>query len=217
MEKLHAVLIGCGRISKNHIEAMAANKDRANFIGFCDVIEERALERQRQYETHCPEEKTAVYTDYRKMLQDLSPDIAVIATESGKHGKIGKDCLEADCHVLIEKPLCMTLEEADLLIDLAEKKNLTLGVCHQNRFNPAVRKLRRAVEEGRFGRIHSATARILWTRDDAYYKMAPWRGTKAEDGGTLMNQCIHNIDLLQWMMGSDVKRISAERARFMSH
>jgi predicted dehydrogenase len=123
--------------------------------------------------------------------------------------------LNAGKHVLVEKPMALSLNDADKMIKLSREKNLKLGICHQNRFNSPIQKLRRAVEEGRFGRIINGTARILWNRNDDYYKQAPWRGTKALDGGTLMNQCIHNIDLLQWMMGSEVERVHCERGTFL--
>lgn len=214
MEGFKVVLIGCGRISKNHMKAMADNQKYGFFAGLCDLILSRAEERQKEYLEYSGIE-AKVYTDYKKMLTELHPDVAVVSTESGNHFEVGMEALKAGCHILMEKPICMTMEEANALCALGKEKHLTIGTCHQNRFNPAVKKLRRAVEEGRFGRIHSITARILWTRDDHYYQMASWRGTEAQDGGTLMNQCIHNIDLLRWMMGSDVERISAERARFM--
>ena len=90
-----------------------------------------------------------------------------------------------------------------------------LCVTHQNRFVPAVQKLKQAIGEGRFGKLIHGTARTLWARDDNYYKQASWRGTKALDGGTLMNQCIHNIDLLQWMMGGEIERLCSETDTFI--
>jgi Predicted dehydrogenases and related proteins len=111
--------------------------------------------------------------------------------------------------------MALSSRDANEMIKISKEKNLKLGVCHQNRFNPPIQKLRRAIEEERFGKIINATARILWTRDDSYYKQAPWRGTKELDGGTLMNQCIHNIDLLQWMVGSEIERIHCERDTYL--
>lgn len=207
-----AILIGCGRIAKNHVEAMAACT-RAEWVGFCDLVKARAEEKRDAYETltgkHCP-----VSTDYKALMEETSPDVVVIATESGNHYEIAKNALLRGIHVLVEKPITMKTEEADELIRIADEKGLTLGACHQNRFNPVVRALRRAVESGALGKIYHVTARILWTRDDAYYKLAPWRGTEAQDGGTLMNQCIHAIDLLRWTAGAKPVRVQAERARF---
>ena len=96
-----------------------------------------------------------------------------------------------------------------LLPSKAKEKNVKLCVSHQNRFNKAVQKIRSAVEEGRFGRMLHGTAHILWSRGEEYYAQAPWRGTWAQDGGCLMNQCIHNIDLLRWMMGDEISEVMA--------
>lgn len=215
MRILKFAIIGCGRISYKHVEAAINNKEEIELAALCDLVEGKAIERKKQYEQHIANSKVNVYDDYGKMLIEEDIDVVVIATESGYHAKHAIDCLNAGKHVLVEKPMALSIADADKMIELAKKKNLKLGVCHQNRFNPPIQKLRRAIEEGRFGKIINATARILWTRDDNYYKQAPWRGTKELDGGTLMNQCIHNIDLLQWMMNSDVERIHAETDTFL--
>ncbi|MDR0424176.1 MAG: Gfo/Idh/MocA family oxidoreductase, partial [Clostridiales Family XIII bacterium] len=137
--------------------------------------------------------RPAVFADRREMLRQTELDAVAICTESGSHAEIAVDCLERGLHVLVEKPLALSMADADRMIGLAARKGLRLGVCHQNRFNPAIQKLRRAVDDGRFGRIVNGTARILWNRNMEYYSQAPWRGTWKHDGGTLMNQCIHNI------------------------
>ena len=215
MPKLKVAIIGCGRISHKHIEALIKNNKEAVIVSVCDIIEDKAIERKKQYEDVIKESKVKVYTDYIKMLENEDIDVVAISTESGYHAKHAIDCLNKDKHVLIEKPMALSVEDADNIIALAKEKNKKVCISHQNRFNPPIQKLRRAIEEGRFGKIINGTARILWTRDNNYYKQAPWRGTKALDGGTLMNQCIHNIDLLQWMMGSEVERIHAERDTYL--
>jgi UDP-N-acetyl-2-amino-2-deoxyglucuronate dehydrogenase len=215
MPKLKFAILGCGRISYKHIEAMINNYDEAELVAVCDIIEDKATERKLQYEKVIEKADVKVYTDYVSMLEKEEIDVVSIATESGYHAKHAIDCLNKNKHVLIEKPMALSIKDADDIIALAKKKNRKICVSHQNRFNPPVQKLRRAVEEGRFGRIINGTARILWTRDDNYYRQASWRGTKALDGGTLMNQCIHNIDLLQWMMGSEVERVHCERGTFL--
>ncbi len=111
------------------------------------------------------------------------------------------------CHLIIEKPIALSLEEADQIIEKAKQKNVKVSACHQNRFNKSVQKLREAIEAGRFGRLLHGTAHIRWNRGSDYYKQAPWRGTWAQDGGALMNQCIHNIDLLRWMMGEEIEEV----------
>jgi predicted dehydrogenase len=215
MPKLKFAILGCGRISYKHVEALVNNKQDAKLVAVCDIIKEKAVERKKQYEDNTGYENAKVYTDYIKMLDNEDIDVISIATESGYHAKHAIDCLNRDKHVLIEKPMALSVKDADAIIALAKEKNKKVCISHQNRFNPPIQKLRRAVEEGRFGRIINGTARILWTRDDNYYKQASWRGTRALDGGTLMNQCIHNIDLLQWMMGSEVERIHSERDTFL--
>lgn len=215
MKKVKFAIIGCGRISHKHIEALINNNKEAVLVSVCDIIEDKAIELKKQYEDVLKESDVKAYTDYIKMLENEDIDVVVISTESGYHAKHAMDCLDKDKHVLIEKPMALSVEDADHIIALAKEKNKRVCISHQNRFNPPIQKLRRAIEEGRFGKIINGTARILWTRDDNYYKQAPWRGTKALDGGTLMNQCIHNIDLLQWMMGSEVERIHSERDTYL--
>lgn len=215
MSKLNFAVIGCGRISKNHIDALINNSSNCNLVAACDIVKNKAVERKKQYENNVENADVKVYTDYIQMLESEKIDAVSICTESGYHAKHAIDCLNHGKHVLIEKPMALSLDDADKIIELGKEKNLKVGVCHQNRFNPPVQKLRRAVEEGRFGKIINGTARILWTRDQNYYDQAPWRGTKTLDGGTLMNQCIHNIDLLQWMIGSEVERVHCERGTFL--
>jgi UDP-N-acetyl-2-amino-2-deoxyglucuronate dehydrogenase len=215
VSKLKFAIIGCGRISYKHVEALINNKEEAELIAVCDLIEEKAVDRKKQYETTIKDVNIKVYTDYIEMLKNEDIDVVTIATESGYHGKHAIDCLNNNTHALIEKPMALSIKDADHVIALAKEKGKKVCISHQNRFNPPIQKLRRAIEEGRFGKIINGTARILWTRDDNYYKQAPWRGTKELDGGTLMNQCIHNIDLLQWMMGSEIERIHSERGTFL--
>lgn len=216
MSKLKCAIIGCGRISYKHVEALINNKKEAELIAVCDIIEKKAAERKKQYESALDKNDCVnIYTDYIKMLEKEDIDVVSICTESGYHANHTIDCLNKGKHALVEKPMALSVKDADEMIRIAREKNLKLGVCHQNRFNPPIQKLRRAIEEGRFGKLINGTARILWTRDDNYYRQAPWRGTKALDGGTLMNQCIHNIDLLQWMMGSEIERVYCERGTFL--
>ena len=221
MKKLSFAIIGCGRISHKHIEALADNFKEADLVSVCDIIPEKMDKDVEEYYDFMKQrginldKKINKYTDYKEMLKREDIDAVSICTESGHHAVHALYCLNAGKHVLVEKPMALSLNDADKMIKLSREKNLKLGICHQNRFNSPIQKLRRAVEEGRFGRIINGTARILWNRNDDYYKQAPWRGTKALDGGTLMNQCIHNIDLLQWMMGSEVERVHCERGTFL--
>ena len=215
MKKLKFAILGCGRISYKHVEALIQNSQQAELVAVCDLIEQNAIARKVQYENQLQGAEVMVFSRFEDMFNQCEIDVVAIATESGYHATHALVAMEKECHVLIEKPMALSVEDALKINQVAKEKGLKVCVSHQNRFNPPIQKLRRAVEEGRFGRIINATARILWTRDENYYKQAPWRGTKALDGGTLMNQCIHNIDLLQWMMNSDVERVHAERGTFL--
>ena len=195
-------IIGCGRISPNHIAAALENG--LDVVALCDIEEAKMDETIEKFNLS---KKIKKYLDYKLMLEKEKPELVAICTESGKHGKMALDCIEANANLIIEKPIALSLEEADLIIEKANKKNIKVSACHQNRFNKSVQKIREAVEANRFGKLMHATAHIRWNRGEDYYKQAPWRGTWEQDGGALMNQCIHNIDLLRWMMGDEITEV----------
>lgn len=198
-------LIGCGRISPNHIAAAKSNN--LDIVAVCDIVEENMETVLKKFELN--DSKINRYVDYIEMLNNEKLDLVAIATESGKHFKIALDCLNKGINVIIEKPIALSLEEADILIDVAKEKNLVVCVNHQNRFNKSIMKIREAVEAGKFGRMFYGTAHVRWNRNRDYYTQAPWRGTWEQDGGALMNQCIHDIDLLRWMMGDEIDEVCA--------
>ena len=134
-------------------------------------------------------------------------ELVSIATESGKHAKIALDCIEKNVNIIIEKPIALSLKDADMIIEKSKEKNVKVCACHQNRFNIAVQQMRKALEEGRFGKISHGSIHVRWNRNKDYYDQANWRGTWAQDGGALMNQCIHGIDLLRWMMGGEIEEV----------
>jgi predicted dehydrogenase len=208
-------LIGCGRISFKHIEGFVDNAGNLKLTAVCDPIKKRAEEKVSEYQKEIPDANIAVYEDYREMLAKQKPDIVTIATESGKHLEIALSCIEAGCHVICEKPMALSVRDADKMITAAKKNKRKLAVCFQNRFNAPIQRLRTALEAGRFGKILHGMVQIRWNRNEAYYAEAPWRGTWEQDGGTLMNQCTHGIDLLQWMMGENAVRVQAQTRRFL--
>lgn len=214
MKKLRFALIGCGRISKNHIVATAKNAELCELAAVCDPVAERAEQKAAEYE-ELMGVRPAVYTDYKKMLEETEMDCCAIATESGYHAAIALDCIRADKNVLIEKPMALSTADAEQMIREAKEHGVTLGICHQNRFNDPIQQLHCALEDGRFGKLVNGTARVLWNRTMPYYQQAPWRGTWAQDGGTLMNQCIHNIDLLQWSLGGEPDTVMAMTGNFL--
>jgi len=199
---LKYAIIGCGRISPNHIAAAVENK--LDIVALCDIKESKMDDLAEKFKLS---QNIRKYTDYKEMLKNENPEIVAICTESGKHGQIALDCLDEGANLIIEKPIALSLEEADAIINKAKEKKLKVSACHQNRFNKSVQKIREAVEANRFGKLLHGTAHIRWNRDDNYYKQASWRGTWEQDGGALMNQCIHNIDLLRWMMGDEITEI----------
>ena len=205
MKEINYALIGCGRIATNHVKAVINQKLR--FVAACDLVLENI---ETLLAKHDLAENSEIlrYTDYKKMLAE-HPEInlVAIATSSGNHAEIALYCIEHGIHVIIEKPMAMSLSDADAIIKKSEEKGVVVSVCHQNRFNIAVQKMRSALEEGRFGKISHGSIHVRWNRNKDYYEQAPWRGTWAEDGGCLMNQCIHGIDLLRWMMGDEIDTV----------
>ena len=195
-------LIGCGRISPNHIAA--AQKNQLDIVAICDLNVENMKDKQLKFELA---DSVHQYTDYHEMLQKERPELVAIATESGKHALIALDCLEYGCNLIIEKPIALSIEDANRIIEKANRLHLKVCACHQNRFNKSIQKIREAVEKKRFGKMFYGTAHIRWCRDHEYYDRASWRGTWEQDGGALMNQCIHNIDLLRWMMGDEIEEV----------
>ncbi len=197
-------LIGCGRIAVNHIKAAMSN--HLELAAICDLEMEQMEKLLIKYNL---EDKTSIkrYTDYKEMIQENELDLVAIATESGCHAEIALFCIEHGIHCIVEKPIAMSVEDANKIIDLAHKHGVKVSACHQNRFNVAVQEMRKALEAGRFGRLSHGSVHVRWNRNEEYYTQASWRGKWVSDGGALMNQCIHGIDLLRWMMGDEVEEV----------
>lgn len=197
-------LIGCGRISTNHVKAVMNNN--LEFTAVCDIVPEHMEE---VLEKNGLQGNVSIkrYTDYKKMIAENDLELVGIATESGIHAEIALYCIDHGINVIIEKPMAMNMKDAEEIIRRSEEKGVKVSACHQNRFNVAVQEMRKALEEGRFGKVSHGSIHVRWNRGKAYYDQAPWRGTWAQDGGALMNQCIHGIDLLRWMMGDEVEEV----------
>lgn len=196
-------LIGCGRIAPNHIAA--ARNNGLEIVALCDRIREKAEALSVRFEL----ESVNCYADADEMFAKEAIDLVAIATDSGSHAELALKALRAGKHVIVEKPMALSLDDADEMIATAAKREKLLCVCHQNRFNRSVRKLREAVVGNRFGRLFYGTSHVRWNRNADYYRQADWRGTWAKDGGALMNQCIHNIDLLRWLLGDEISEVFA--------
>jgi len=196
-------LIGCGRIAVNHIKAVVNNN--LDMVAVCDVDAAHidTLFSKTGY-TGTPER----FTCYKEMIEK-HPDLELVAvaTESGVHAEIVLYCIDHGINVIVEKPMAMSMADADEIVKRSAEKGVKVAVCHQNRFNVAIQEMRRALEAGRFGTISHGSINVRWNRGKDYYDQAPWRGKWASDGGCLFNQCIHGIDLLRWMMGDEVEEV----------
>lgn len=208
-------LIGCGRIATNHIKAAISNK--LEIAAVCDINPEHMEQLLSKHNINM-DESIKRYTDYKQMLSENKFHLIGIATESGLHAEIALCCIEKGANIIIEKPMAMSIEDADKIIAMAEKHGVKVSACHQNRFNVAVQETRKALEKGRFGRLSHGAVHVRWNRNSGYYTQAPWRGTWEQDGGALMNQCIHGIDLLRWMMGDEIEEVyGATRQQFHNY
>ena len=186
-------LVGCGRISDRHLKVIDQIPE-LKLIGVCDVQAERADAAASTWQVPAFPEALA-------MVQTLKPDIVSILTDSGSHPQVGSLLAPHVPVLVVEKPMALTLEDADHLIETCEAHGTRLFVVKQNRFNPAVQQLRKAVDQGRFGKMVLGTVRVRWARHQSYYDQDPWRGTWKLDGGVFTNQASHHIDLLQWLLG----------------
>lgn len=205
-------LIGCGRIATNHVKAVVNNK--LEFAAVCDIVPE-CMESLLEKHGLEKDENIARYSNYQKMIEEIQPELVGIATESGNHAEIALYCIDRGIHCIIEKPIAMSIEDADEIIRRADAKGVKVSACHQNRFNIAVQEARKALEAGRFGKLSHGAVHVRWNRNQNYYDQAPWRGRWASDGGALMNQCIHGIDLLRWMFGDEIEEVyGATRQQF---
>lgn len=196
-------LIGCGRISPNHLGS--ALDHSLTITAVCDLDSQKASALLERYHlTDIP-----VYTDYHKMLDEQAPELVAIATESGYHPQIAIDCIRHGCNVIIEKPLALSMADARRIIAARDEMGVVACINQQNRFNKPIQLLRKELDAGNLGKLFHATLQMHWRRDKEYYHVPSWRGTYAMDGGALMNQCIHGIDLLRWTMGGEPTEVMA--------
>ena len=202
-------LIGCGRIAKHHINS--AKENGIDNIVLCDIEIEKAYAFAKEHNLFG---KVKIYRDYIEMLEKESFDFISIATESGKHAQIAQDVISRGINVIIEKPMSLSIKDAEKIISLEKKHKVLVEICHQNRYNSSVNALKQAIDMGRFGKITHGSLHVRWHRDMKYYNRGNWRGTWMQDGGALMNQCIHGIDLLIWLMGSPVKSVYGTMRKF---
>lgn len=200
-------LVGCGRISRKHCEALAKVQG-ARLVAVCDLIRDRSESTGMQW-------NVPWYTSYETMMRDIHPAIVNVCTESGNHASVAIDVMKRfGCSVIVEKPMALRLTDADAMIQTAREESVRLFTVKQNRFNTPVQLAKRALDDGRFGRVLMVTSRVRWHRAQEYYDQAPWRGTWAQDGGCITNQAIHYVDLMQWL-GGPVSSVYALSRRFL--
>jgi UDP-N-acetyl-2-amino-2-deoxyglucuronate dehydrogenase len=192
---LKFALVGCGRIAHRHAELLSSGQvSGAALAAVCDVIPERARTFGEKY-------RVPSFTDFHEMARTVAADVFSVLTPSGYHAAHAIALASYGKHVVVEKPMALTLDDADEMIRACDRHGIKLFVVKQNRFNVPVVKLREAVTGGRFGKLVMGTVRVRWCRKQDYYDQDPWRGTWALDGGVLANQASHHVDLLEWMMG----------------
>ena len=196
-------LVGCGRISRNHVDA----------ISRIDGLEIVAVSDESADNAKAVADPLGIpwFTSYEKMLADVESDVVSICTPSSLHPVQGVIAANSGRHVVTEKPMAISLKAADELVHACDSNHVHLFVVKQNRLNEPVKMLKKAVDDGRFGRLYMASCTVFWARPQDYYDQAPWRGTWEFDGGAFMNQASHYVDLIQWLMGP-VESVMAKTA-----
>jgi predicted dehydrogenase len=203
-----AAIIGCGDVSIIHTEALATMAD-TTIVAVCDTDPGRLAEAEKSL-------GGPGFADHRALLDALRPDVAHICTPHDRHASLAVDFLERGVNVIVEKPLAHSVAEGDRLIQAAERSTAKIAVCLQNRYNTTAQAMHALLSSGELGAVRGASATVLWHRTADYYRNRPWRGSWAGGGGgLLMNQAIHTVDLLQWLLG-EVTAISGHAAtRFL--
>ncbi|WP_018150575.1 Gfo/Idh/MocA family protein [Leeia oryzae] len=192
--KIRFALVGCGRIAQNHFAAMESHADRVEIVDVCD-IDPVAL-------TAAVERTGAKgHSSLDALLENTTADVVVLTTPSGLHPNQAIQIAGAGLHVMTEKPMATRWHDGQRMVEACDKANVRLFVVKQNRRNATLQLLKKAVEEKRFGRIYMVNVNVFWTRPQAYYDTAAWRGTWEFDGGAFMNQASHYVDLLDWLIG----------------
>ncbi len=201
-------LIGCGVIAPTHVRALQQLGDRAELVSCSDVIPARAAALAQGFGLRA--------ADYADVLADPTIDAVTVCTPSGLHAEVGVPALLAGKHVIVEKPMEVTVEACDLLLEAQRVSGTALGVICQHRFDPASQLVKRSIDDGDLGRLILADCRVPWFRSQEYYDSGDWRGTwELDGGGCLMNQGVHTVDLLRWTCGP-VRSVYAQ-ARTAAH
>ena len=200
-------LIGCGHIAQRDLKAFADGAvPRGKLVAVCDIVEARAREVGERFDLPW-------FSDMHRMMREIGDRIDVVSllTENGSHADHCVELAPYGKHIMVEKPMALTVRGADDMVQACKKAGIRLFVVKQGRYNRPVRRLREALDQGRFGKLVMGTVRMRWSRSQEYYDQAPWRGTRARDGGVFANQAAHLIDLLQWSLGEPVSVFAKAR------
>ncbi len=192
--KIRFALVGCGRISANHFDALDKHQDRAELVGVCDIDTEALAD--AEVRTRAPG-----FRSLDALLAGTDADIVILATPSGLHADQAIRVAAAGRHVMTEKPMATRWRDAKRMVHACDEAGVHLFVVKQNRRNATLQLVKRAVEKKRFGRIYMVNINVFWSRPQSYYDSAAWRGTWEFDGGAFMNQASHYVDLLDWLIG----------------
>lgn len=207
--RIRFALVGCGRIAAKHFEALEKHAERAEVVAVCDtdrVALEAAVART----------KAKGFASLDRLLAGSNADVIVLATPSGMHAAEAIQAAEAGRHVVTEKPMATRWHDGKAMVAACDRAGVQLFVVKQNRQNPPIQMLKRAIERRRFGRIYMVTVNVFWSRPQEYYDSAAWRGTWEFDGGAIMNQASHYVDLLDWLIGP-VESVTAYTATLARH
>lgn len=196
-------LIGCGRVAEKHLKAIRyqENKGRLRLIAAVDSKKERASALVRKFYT--ASDNIAVFQDSKELYLKEKPDIVAITTPSFTHKDLALEAIAASAHVLLEKPMAMSLADAREIAEAAEVVGTVLALGHIYRYLPCMKALADDIAAGKYGKVLYATVSVRWGHDQSYYEQAPWRGTYAGEGGVVMNQSVHALDLMRWLMGKE--------------
>ena len=209
-DKLTVLIIGCGRVAVKHVKALKTLKDTYTLAGLCDANKAAA---EKLIASQGLSKDIRIFDDYKKAITELKPSVVAITLPSGLHHEAATFAMNNGSNILLEKPMAMSTAESRDIHETASRLGLKIAMGHIYRYLPIVGLLQEDIAKGVYGKVTHGSIYVRWGHDDAYYDSAAWRGTWKADGGALMNQTIHAIDLLVWLMGSEPCEVESMIAR----
>ena len=214
-KKLSVIIIGCGRVAAKHIKAIKKLSNKAELKALVDVSDKAPLKLLES--SKIPANEVKIYNDYKQAIDEIKPDIVAVTVPSGLHFQIADYALRHGCNLLLEKPMTMSSDESRKIYELSKECNRKIAMGHIYRYFPFVSLLHEDIASGKFGKVLHGTIYVRWGHGEDYYSSAAWRGTWKSDGGAMMNQTIHAIDLLVWLMGSKPVEAQAMLSQRLRH